>query len=143
MKRFILHVAAGIALTGTAFIASSTNADESAVGGTLAIASFTIDNGGGESSGGDWNLHGTAGQPDPGVANGGTFVVSGGFWMGGAVASCSSDLTGDGQVGFEDVVQLLNDWGPCGGGACDSDLDGNGDVGFTDLLLVLNDYGPC
>ena len=26
---------------------------------------------------------------------------------------CASDLDGDGAVGFNDLVQLISDWGPC------------------------------
>ena len=26
---------------------------------------------------------------------------------------CASDLDGDGSVGFNDLVQLISDWGPC------------------------------
>ena len=44
-------------------------------------------------------------------------------------------------VHFQDLLALLNDWGPCIG--CPADLDGNGDVGFTDLLLLLFSWGPC
>ena len=147
MKRFLLHASACAALAGTMLVASS-HADEEAVGGGsgFSIDSFTIDSGGGDSSAGVWTIEGTIGQPDPGVAGGGGgFTVAGGFWTGGGATQspCPSDLTGDGEVGFQDVVQILNDWGPCGGGDCDSDLDNNGVVGFTDLLLVLNDYGPC
>jgi len=46
---------------------------------------FTIDGGGGTSSGGPYTLSGTIGQPDAGRLSGGTFVIEGGFW-GGAFA---------------------------------------------------------
>src|SRR6059036_3754082 len=46
---------------------------------------FTIDGGGGTSSGGPYTLSGTIGQPDAGRLAGGSFVLEGGFW-GGAFA---------------------------------------------------------
>jgi len=43
---------------------------------------WTVDDGGGTSTGGDYALGGTAGQPDAGTATGGDYVLSGGFWAG-------------------------------------------------------------
>ncbi|MCP5528072.1 MAG: hypothetical protein H7A47_14870 [Verrucomicrobiales bacterium] len=40
----------------------------------------TIDGGGGTSTGGDYTLNGTVGQPDAGRISGGDFALSGGFW---------------------------------------------------------------
>src|SRR2546430_2683560 len=41
---------------------------------------FTIDGGGGTSTGGVFSLTGTIGQPDAGHMSGGTYTVDGGFW---------------------------------------------------------------
>lgn len=41
---------------------------------------FTIDGGGGTSSGGPYTLSGTIGQPDAGRLSGGTYTLEGGFW---------------------------------------------------------------
>lgn len=41
---------------------------------------FTIDGGGGTSSGGAYSLSGTIGQPDAGVMTGGIYSLTGGFW---------------------------------------------------------------
>ena len=41
---------------------------------------FTIDGGGGTSSGGQYTLSGTIGQPDAGELKGGAYVLEGGFW---------------------------------------------------------------
>jgi hypothetical protein len=41
---------------------------------------FTIDGGGGMSSGGIYGLHGTAGQADAGVLTGGGYTLTGGYW---------------------------------------------------------------
>ena len=43
---------------------------------------YTIDGGGGTSSGGPYTLSGTIGQPDAGTLGGGSFVLDGGFWGG-------------------------------------------------------------
>jgi uncharacterized membrane protein len=50
--------------------------------GDYDISWFTVDGGGGNSIGGPYTLSGTAGQPDAGVLSGGTYAVTGGFWVG-------------------------------------------------------------
>ena len=49
-----------------------------------------------------------------------------------------ADLNGDGFVGFQDMLSVLNAWGPCA--ACPEDMDGDGVVGFQDLLRVLDGW---
>jgi hypothetical protein len=49
-------------------------------GQTYSIDWFTIDGGGGTSSGGAYSLSGTIGQPDAGRMSGGNFTLEGGFW---------------------------------------------------------------
>src|SRR5436190_23908160 len=41
---------------------------------------FTIDGGGGTSTGGVFSLSGTIGQPDAGQMSGGNYSLDGGFW---------------------------------------------------------------
>ncbi len=41
---------------------------------------FTIDGGGGASTGGVYQVSGTIGQPDAGKMSGGNFTIDGGFW---------------------------------------------------------------
>jgi hypothetical protein len=41
---------------------------------------FTIDGGGGASTGGVYSVSGTIGQPDAGVMSGGHYSLAGGFW---------------------------------------------------------------
>ncbi|MDX2199572.1 MAG: hypothetical protein SF069_11450 [Phycisphaerae bacterium] len=48
----------------------------------FAVPWFTIDGGGGTSSGAGFTVSGTIGQPDAGVLTGGGFTLSGGFWPG-------------------------------------------------------------
>lgn len=45
-----------------------------------AIDWFTIDGGGGDSSGGSYALSGTIGQPATGFSSGGNYTLEGGFW---------------------------------------------------------------
>lgn len=41
---------------------------------------WTVDSGGGASSGGNYNLNGTIGQPDAGTLSSGMYQLEGGFW---------------------------------------------------------------
>ena len=55
-----------------------------ASGVVLAASSYNLSRhtigGGGESSGGNYILHGIIGQPDAGILNGGAYNLVGGFW---------------------------------------------------------------
>ena len=46
----------------------------------FAIDWFTLDGGGGSSTGGAYSLTGTIGQPDAASSSGGNYEVQGGFW---------------------------------------------------------------
>jgi len=41
---------------------------------------WTVDAGGGSSTGGNFVLTGTVGQAEPGLMNGGNYSITGGFW---------------------------------------------------------------
>jgi hypothetical protein len=43
---------------------------------------WTVDGGGGRSSGSGYSLHGTIGQHDAGGMSGGGYTLNGGFWGG-------------------------------------------------------------
>jgi hypothetical protein len=47
---------------------------------SFSIDWHTIDGGGGTSTGGVYSVSGTIGQPDAGVASGGNYSITGGFW---------------------------------------------------------------
>ncbi len=64
------------------------------------ISWSTIDGGGGQSSGGDYGLVGTIGQPDAGNLAGGQYEVLGGFWAGGPLCF----------VEFEDYARFAQYW---------------------------------
>jgi hypothetical protein len=55
-------------------------------GGDYDLTWNTVDGGGATfSTGGDYTLGGSIGQPDAGVLTGDDYALSGGFWSGGAV----------------------------------------------------------
>jgi hypothetical protein len=74
MKRQPLHLAASCG--ALLFLASPSAAQ-------VAIPIYTIDGGGGRSTGGAVVLSATIGQFDSGAMSGGTFTLGGGFWGGG------------------------------------------------------------
>ncbi|HFD40463.1 MAG TPA: hypothetical protein ENJ31_11530 [Anaerolineae bacterium] len=79
-KRAILLALAALWLTTLPVLAQS--------GGDYDLSWSTIDGGGYTfSSGGDYSLGGTIGQPDAGLLTGGDYTLGGGFWGGGALAA--------------------------------------------------------
>ena len=53
---------------------------------------------------------------------------------------CQGDVDFNGAVNFEDILLVLNAWGPCGD-PCPEDIDQDGIVGFSEILLILNAFG--
>ena len=49
------------------------------------------------------------------------------------------DVDGDGQVGVNDLLEVIGSWGPCSE-PCRADLDADGQVDVTDLLQVISDW---
>ncbi|MCP3902112.1 MAG: hypothetical protein GY715_00630 [Planctomycetes bacterium] len=56
--------------------------------------------------------------------------------------SCSADVSGNGQVDFNDILTVIGAWGPCGV-PCPADLSGNGQVDFADVVAIIGQWGPC
>jgi hypothetical protein len=58
------------------------------------------------------------------------------------------DITGDGIVNIDDLLMIVNFWGPCPAlpQPCEADIDpapnGNGVVDIDDLLQVINNWTP-
>jgi len=52
---------------------------------------------------------------------------------------CVGDVTGDGQVGVDDVLLVLSDFGGAGAG----DANGDGVVDVNDILLIIGAWGGC
>jgi hypothetical protein len=91
----------------------------------------TIDGGGGRSTGGDYALVGTIGQPDAGEMAGGDYQLSGGFWGGGPTPALCF-------VNFEHFAQFAMFWldAPCDEGndwCYGADLDWSTEVDIYDV----------
>ena len=95
--------------------ASSARADEADGPAGFEITTYSVDCGGGTSTGAAFELHGTIGQADAHAPSvGGAFEAIGGFHAGGGGNACPADLDGGGEVGFSDLLTLLAAWGACG-----------------------------
>lgn len=116
-----------IATVAAVFLASGAHA-------AFEIPWFTVDGGGAmRSTGGNFELSGTIGQPDAGTMAGGPFTLTGGFWVTSIVDTCGSG----GTVNLADADRLAG----CSSGpdspevasSCNCvDFDGDGDVDLED-----------
>ncbi len=79
--------------------------------------------------------------PDTGNPEGVNPIVDMGVYEFQYVSSCPWDLDGSGDVGINDFLDLLAQWGTDPGGP--PDFDGSGDVGITDFLALLGNWGSC
>jgi hypothetical protein len=85
---FVKGRRAARALVGLALLLVLASTAVAQTGGPYGLTWGTIDAGGYTfSTGGDYTLGGTIGQPDAGLLTGGDFTLGGGFWGGGALAS--------------------------------------------------------
>jgi hypothetical protein len=104
-----------------------------------------VDGGGGASTGGEFSISGTIGQPDAGVVlGGGSFDLVGGFWPGSVqpVGFCPADIAGnDGLINIDDLLLVINFWGQ--GAGAPGDANHSGSVDIDDLLFIVNAWGAC
>ena len=91
------------------------------------IGWYTIDGGGGTSTGGQYTLTGTIGQPDAAWSIGGTYELLGGFQPGGPLC----------VVGFDDFARFAEGWLETGVGLA-GDLDADNDVDLDDLRWFVD-----
>ena len=108
------------------------------------ISRSTIDGGGAmRSTGGEFELSGTIGQPDAGtmVSPDGGFELTGGFWFEEPPDDCNSDGWVD-LIDYDDFAGCLS--GPNGGlyeTACSCfDLDGDRDVDLSDVARFQAEF---
>ena len=94
-----------------------------------AIEWYTIDGGGGTSSGGDYVLSGTIGQPDADRIASCDYHLSGGFWSG---PPCIVDLY--------HFAAFSSQW--LESGDVGANLDGQGDVDILDFHIFVS-YWLC
>ena len=102
--------------------------------GDYSIDWYTIDGGGGTSTGGPYVLSGTVGQADAGRSSGGDYVLGGGFWPG----------SGGCVVNLVDLAIFLDQW-LLAEPELAADFDGSGTVDindFAELSYFWFDYCP-
>lgn len=135
-------ILSGLAVTG--LVAGHASAQ-------ITIDWYTIDGGGGTSSGGSFVVSGTIGQWDAGDAmTGGAFTVVGGFWAGAGgqppciwqVAGCPSDYDNSGGSDGDDIIAFFADW-DAGAQCADVDLSGGTDSDDVILFFSRWDAGGC
>ena len=102
---------------------------------------YTVDGGGATfSTGGDFELGGTIGQPDAGAMSGGDFRLVGGFW---AVAvptcGCLSDVNNDGSRDGLDVQGFVDCLMAVGTNCVCADVDGLEGLDFNDVSVFVDD----
>lgn len=105
----------------------------STASGQYELSWYTIDGGGGRSTGGPYSLTGTIGQPDAAYSRGGNYELLGGFWPGGPLCF----------VNFEHFSRFAELW-LVTGTDLPSDLykDLNNQVDWLDLQVFV-DYWLC
>jgi hypothetical protein len=118
-----------------------------AMGQDFAITWYTIDGGGGTSTGGDFSLSGTIGQPDAGgPMTGGDFSIEGGFWVGigsgGDGCGCAADYNQDGGVDGADVEAFFAEWENAEG-CSDVNQDGGIDGADVEAFFAVWENGGC
>ena len=96
--------------------------------GEYSISWYTTDGGGGKSSGGQYVLTGTIGQPDAAYSEGGDYEVLGGFWPGGPLCF----------VDFEDFARFAQYWLETGSNL-PADLYEDNIVDYNDLRLFVDE----
>ena len=57
------------------------------------------------------------------------------------VGACPGDFNGDGDVGVNDLIAVLDRWGPCA--ACPEDMNGDQLVDVIDVLQLIQYWGAC
>jgi hypothetical protein len=111
---------------------------------------WTVDGGGDMwTTGGNFTLSGTIGQPDAGVVmTGGNFSLAGGFWLA-VTPACLGDCNCDGQINFDDINAFIAALS-APEAACyfpNIDIDGSGQINFDDInpfvAILSNSSGPC
>ncbi len=110
------------------------------------LSRYSIDGGGVmRSTGGEFELSGTIGQPDAGVMAGGDFNLTGGFWFALSPTDCNEDGVAD-LLDYDSFTQCMG--GPDGGvsaGCPCFDVDQNGSVDLRDFAtaqVVFSRSGP-
>ena len=111
----------------------------------LEIPWFTMDGGGGTSTGDEFIVSGTIGQPDAGKMSGGGFEISGGFWSSPAVPEVQGDCDDDVDVDLDDYACFFACLlGPAQGLPAECgpfDFNNDGDVDLQDFGGFQTSFG--
>ena len=101
------------------------------------LSRHTIDGGGVmQSTGGDFELSGTIGQPDAGVMAGGEFTLTGGFWFEEPPGDCNS-TGGVDLLDHSDFELCLSGPDVSVAGGCECfDVDHSGTVDLLDFAVA-------
>ena len=119
-----------------ATIGASSRVGLAQTGGPYSVTWSTIDVGGNtqSSTGGQYAVAGTIGQPDAGpTALGGSFGCNGGFWNR-SIAGCRADFNGSGTVTVQDIFDFLAAWFA---NSPTADFNGSGSVTVQDIFAFL------
>ena len=84
MKRYLILIAIISVVTAASSLLAQAQTPAAPTAG-YEISWYTIDGGGGSSSGGSYQLDGTIGQADAGALSGGGYTLNDGFWGGAAL----------------------------------------------------------
>ena len=101
---------------------------------------FTIDGGGGTSTGGVFSVSGTIGQPDAGHMSGGNFTLDGGFW--GIIAAVQTPGSPLLRVVLTGTNAVVVAWPtPSTGFALQQNLSVNNAGGWSNVTNAVNVVG--
>jgi hypothetical protein len=106
----------------------------------FSISWFTIDGGGGTSTGGNFTLSGTIGQPDAGAPlTGGNFSLTGGFWAGITPSGCD-DIDFNNNSVFPEDADVIDFFNVLAGADCPAcnDIDFNNNSVFPEDQDVID-----
>lgn len=106
-----------------------------------AVNYFTIDGGGGVTSGGGITITSSIGQHDAGRLIGGNRCLKGGFIPASLPDYCEGDANRDGQVSFPDITEVIRRFNqpvdPCRGLG---DANADGIASFPDIASILRNF---
>ncbi len=109
-------------------------------GGGFDVTWDTIDGGGIMfTTGGDFKLGGTLGQPDAVELSGGVFTLNGGFWSAAPECVCLSDVNNDGDRNGKDIQEFIGCILAGGPDCVCADLDEDGFLDLSDVSMFVSD----
>ena len=109
-------------------------------GQTYSIDWFTIDGGGGTSTGGVYSVSGTIGQTDAGTQSGGQYSLTGGFWsLLSLVQNPGAPLLG---INLTPTNTAIVSWpSPSTDFVLQQNTNGLGSLNWSDVAIVPTDNG--